>query len=125
MPKSFAIISQVSLRVLKIFRNVELAIIVLKQMVFPLKKNEYFPENTWSPTKTSTILDYIYLHLFSPEPLSNITHYLNFQSSNMTKVTVLVSPGGDHLLLISNSTLACNTTICQSLFGKISKKASE
>ena len=33
-------ISQLSPSVLKAFRNVELGVIVLKQMIFPLRKNE-------------------------------------------------------------------------------------
>ena len=40
MGKSFAINSQLSPRILKIFRSVALCINALKQMLFPLRKNE-------------------------------------------------------------------------------------
>ena len=39
MAKSFGTISQLSLWGLKIFRNIEFGIAVVKQMFFPLRKN--------------------------------------------------------------------------------------
>ena len=70
-----------------------------------------------------------FFYIFFPWPSPKVQYHLNFQSNEVTRITMSVSPDGDRMVIVSfvssNHIFACNTTFCLPLLRNMSKKALE